>query len=104
MNIGDFKIGSAPYLIAEASINHGGSVNTACDMAEAAKEAGCNVVKFQTYITEHFCAPEDPMFSTFKHCELPRDSWKTISDHCKQVGITFLSTPQNVEDLKLLTV
>ena len=102
MKIGSFEIGSAPFIIAEASINHNGSIDCACDMVLAAKEAGATCIKFQTYHTEDFCRPDDPMFETFKRCELPPSAWPKIKEVCDQENIMFLSTPQNRSDLDIL--
>ena len=40
-----------PFLIAEAGINHNGSVNQAIKMINSAKKSGADAIKFQTYIT-----------------------------------------------------
>lgn len=102
MKIGPHEIGKEPFLIAEAGINHLGNMTRALRMVDVAKETGCTAVKFQTYRTEEFCQPDDPMFQTFKDCELPDKAWPVLSDYCKKVGITFLSTPQNPSDLAKL--
>lgn len=104
MRIGKREIGQdhPPYLIAEAGLCHNGSLVRAVQMVTAAKEAGCDAVKFQTYRTEEFCQPNDPMFPIFKTSELPAKTWGILKQACDQVGIDFLSTPQNVDDLELL--
>lgn len=102
MKIGALEIGKEPFIIAEAGINHGGIVNNACEMVYIANRAGCSAIKYQTYRTEEFCRPDDPMFDIFKQCELPRDSWSIIKEECDRMEIVFLSTPQNPSDLELL--
>lgn len=102
MKIGSFEIGSAPFLIAEASINHNGDLDRACNMIDVAKYSGADCCKFQTYRTEDFCRPNDPMFDTFKRCELPSAAWQILKDRCDRAEIVFLSTPQNRSDLDIL--
>ena len=51
MKINNFNIGKnyAPYVIAEAGINHNGNIQTAYDMIRVAKKSGANAIKFQTF-------------------------------------------------------
>jgi len=105
-----------PYCIAEVGINHNGDLAIAKRMIEAAKAAGADAVKFQTFKAEEFCGDPsqtftyqsqgkivtEPMLAMFQRCELPRGSWREIKVHCETVGITFFSTPQNLSDLDLL--
>ena len=102
MKIGSFEVGAEPFLIAEASLNHLGNITRALRMVDAAKDAGCTAVKFQTYCTQEFCRFDDPMYQTFKDCELPDRAWPVLSDYCKRLEIIFLSTPQNPSDLAKL--
>lgn len=104
MRIGDREIGAdqEPFIIGEAGLNHCGSVERAMIMASVAKEAGCDAVKYQTYKTEEFCQPDDPMFDTFKECELKREDWFELKAYCDYEKIIFMSTPQNPSDLDLL--
>ncbi|MBK7000783.1 MAG: N-acetylneuraminate synthase family protein [Rhodoferax sp.] len=85
-------------------------------MIEAAKAAGTDAVKFQTFKAEEFCGDPDQTFTyqsqgktvtesmleMFKRYEFPPEAWQEIKAHCKTVGITFFSTPQNRSDLDLL--
>lgn len=94
--------GHPPFLIAEAGLNHAGSLERALQMVAIAKLAGCDVVKFQTYRAAEFCRPDDPMFATFKRCELEPDTWPVIKAECERLSIIFMSTPQNRSDLDIL--
>ena len=105
-----------PYCIAEVGINHNGDLALAKRMIEAAKAAGADAVKFQTFKAEEFCGDpgqtftyrsqgktvSEPMLEMFQRHELPPESWQEIQSHCTSAGITFLSTPQNRPDLDLL--
>lgn len=105
-----------PYCIAEVGINHNGDLALAKRMIEAAKAAGADAVKFQTFKAEEFCGDpgqkftyrsqgktvSEPMLEMFQRHEFPPESWQEIQSHCRSAGITFLSTPQNRPDLDLL--
>ncbi len=118
VTIGDFKIGEdfPPFIVAEAGINHNGELEKAYEMIEVAKSAGADAVKFQTFKAEEFVgSPKqtysyksqgkeitESMLEMFKRYEFSRDEWFKIKKKCEEVGIMFLSTPQNRSDLDLL--
>lgn len=105
-----------PYCIAEVGINHNGDLAIAKQMIEAAKAAGADAVKFQTFKAEEFCGDPnqtftyksqgksvtESMLAMFQRYEFPPEVWQEIKSHCATVGITFFSTPQNRSDLDLL--
>ena len=107
---------SPPYCIAEVGINHNGDLAVAKRMIEVAKESGADAVKFQTFIADEFCGDPDQTFTyksqgktftesmlaMFKRHEFSSSSWRELKRHAELIGITFLSTPQNSGDLKLL--
>lgn len=90
------------YVIAEAGINHNGSMETACQMAEAAKRAGANAVKFQTYVTDDICRKDNPEYAWLKKCELEYSQFRYIKLACNDIGIDFISTPDTVKDAEFL--
>lgn len=116
--IGDRVIGNntPPYCIAEVGINHNGDLAIAKRMIDAAKAAGADAVKFQTFKAEEFCGDPgqtftyqsqgkqitESMLEMFRRYEFPLESWREIKAYCASVGITFFSTPQNTSDLELL--
>jgi sialic acid synthase SpsE len=107
---------SEPYIIAEAGINHQGSLSRALKMIDVAKSCGVDAIKFQTFNADEFIADKkitysyfskgkkicESMHAMFKRHELKEDDWRIIKNRCKKAKITFLSTAQNYTDLKLL--
>ena len=105
-----------PYVIAEAGINHNGSVDRALEMVEVAAQSGANAIKFQTFKAVDFCGDPkqmftyrskgvevtEPMLDMFTRNQLPDHAWQEIKNHSLRHNITFFSTPQNISDLDLL--
>lgn len=105
-----------PFIIAEVGINHNGCLAKAKEMIDVAKAANVDAVKFQTFKAVEFCGDPDQMFTyrsqgkeitesmleMFSRYEFDDVEWKELAEYCKEVGITFLSTPQNESDLDLL--
>lgn len=105
------------YIIAEAGVNHNGSFELALRLCDAAKEAGVDAVKFQTWKTENIVTVrahqaayqtentgvEESQFDMLKKLELSYDHFRAIQDYCKKIGIDFLSTPDEEESLEFLT-
>src|SRR4051812_25532131 len=103
----------APFIVAEAGINHNGDAERALAMMQCAREAGADAIKFQTFRAEEFVGDPsqmftyrsqgrevtEPMLDMFRRCELPGDAWLRIKQECDRCGILFFSTPQNRSDL-----
>lgn len=105
-NIGNSKV---PYIIAEAGVNHNGSVKIAKKMVDIAKKAGANAIKFQSFITDEIILKAAPKatyhkkttgsdkklswYNLLKSQEMNAKMHKDILRHCKKKKITFLSTP-----------
>lgn len=103
-------------IIAEAGVNHNGSVKLAKDLCLAAKEAGADVVKFQTWITEKIITREvkqadyqientgnnQSQYDMLKSLELSFDQFREIKAYCDEIGITFASTADEPESLDFL--
>jgi N,N'-diacetyllegionaminate synthase len=105
----------ATLIIAEAGVNHNGNLDLALRLCDEACAAGADVVKFQTWKTESLMLPDTPLapyqqvggdhadqYAMAKSLELPYADFVTISDHCRNIGIRFLSTPDEVESLHFL--
>jgi len=104
------------YIIAEAGVNHNGKLDLALKLCDAAKEAGVDAVKFQTWKTESIVTAsarqaayqtentgkEESQYDMLKGLELSYDHFRTIQDYCKKIGIDFLSTPDEEESLEFL--
>ena len=104
------------YIIAEAGVNHNGQLDLALKLCDAAKEAGVDAVKFQTWKTENIVTAqarqaayqtentwvEESQYDMLKKLELSYDHFRYISDYCQKIGIDFLSTPDEEESLEFL--
>ena len=91
-----------PYIVAEAGINHNGSMRAALEMIQRAKEAGADAVKFQKYVTDEFTTPDDPLYETFKRCEFSDGVWLVLKKAADRAGIDFFAAAQNPSDLVFL--
>jgi N-acetylneuraminate synthase len=104
------------YIIAEAGVNHNGSLDLAFDLVDAAVNAGVNAVKFQTYKTENLVTKhakqakyqvknigeETSQFDMLKKLELSYDEFDQIKAYCDKKKIEFLSTPFDRESVDFL--
>lgn len=107
---------SPVFIIAEAGINHNGDLNLALKLIEAAKKAGADCIKFQTFkasrvVTSNAEKAEyqkkttdikESQFEMLEKLELSTTDYFEIIEKCKQENILFLSTPYNEEDVDLL--
>jgi len=104
------------FIIAEAGVNHNGSLDLARKLIDAAFKAGADAVKFQTYKTEKFIsriAPKaeyqrettgdgESQFEMLKKLELGEETFGVLNQYCGEKGIQFLSTPFDIESLDML--
>lgn len=105
------------YIIAEAGVNHNGDKHLAFKLCDAAKEAGVDAVKFQTWKTEKIVTKRAALaeyqeknisdkgasqYEMLKQLELSYDEFIEVRDYCNQIGIQFLSTPDTEEDMAFL--
>ena len=106
----------SPYVIAEISANHNGSLETALTIIERAKSAGSDAVKIQTYkpdtITlncddEEFCIKGGlwdgrTLYDLYDQAHMPWDWHKPLFDHARKTGITIFSSPFDSTAIDLL--
>ena len=81
------------FMVAEAGINHEGSLAKAKELAYAAKESNADAVKFQTYQTHLRVNADNQFFNLLKDCELTYDEHAELKEYCDQIGIEYFSTP-----------
>ena len=94
--------GFPTYVIAEVGINHNGDVKLARETIDAAIMSGADAVKLQTYTTEGFIHPENPIFEAVRSCELTKDEYKELFEYARSKGAVVFSTPECIEDIRFL--
>ena len=104
-------------IIAEAGVNHNGSLSIAKQLILAAKEAGADFIKFQTFQAKHMVSKTAPkanyqiknthnqesQLTMLQKLELTKEMHDELHAYCKQVGIGFLSTAFDSESVDLLS-
>ncbi|AVK82796.1 N-acetylneuraminate synthase [Lysinibacillus sp. B2A1] len=104
------------YIIAEAGVNHNGSIEMAKELVKVAKEAGADAVKFQTFKAENLVTKTakqanyqienlgkpTSQYEMLKKLELKFDEFLALHQYCNKLGIEFLSTPFDVESVDFL--
>lgn len=103
-------------IIAEAGVNHNGSLDRAMEMVHAACDAGADYVKFQTFVPELLIAASAPkaeyqkqatgssetQLEMLQHLSLGLDAFPRLAAECEQCGIGFLSTPFDLTSIDAL--
>jgi N,N'-diacetyllegionaminate synthase len=104
------------FIIAEAGVNHNGSLDMAFQLIDVAVAAGADAVKFQTFKAEKVIATNAPkagyqkkttgsdesQLEMVKKLELDEKAHTMLNEHCQDKGIQFLSTPFDLESIDLL--
>ena len=108
---------SRVYVIAEAGVNHNGSLARAKKMVDVAAEAGADAVKFQVFKAERLVSRTakkaeyqqknksegKTQFDMLKKLELSESDFKNLADHCRLKKIDFLATPFDEQSADFLT-
>ncbi len=103
-------------IIAEAGVNHNGSIELAKTMIDQAKNAGVDYIKFQTFKAEKLVSvhaakadyqktntnSDETQFEMIKKLELDIDAHKGLIQYCNAKGIKFISTPFDLDSIDLL--
>jgi len=104
------------FIIAEAGVNHNGSIKLAKELIDVAVEAGVNAVKFQTWKTELLVTKkakqaeyqfentkiEESQFEMLKKLELSYSDFQKLKEYCDAKGIIFMSTPDEITSADFL--
>jgi N-acetylneuraminate synthase len=107
---------SNAFIIAEAGVNHNGSLELALRLIDAAKASGANAVKFQTFradllasrsaqkapYQERTTSNSESQFAMLQRLELDAATHRHLIDRCREAGIQFLSSPFDMESADLL--
>ena len=108
---------SRALIIAEAGVNHNGSIEMAKQLVEKAKEAGVDYIKFQTfkasklvtksakqaeYQQRNLGSQEDSQYQMLKKLELSPEEHQILIDYCQELGIKFFSTAFDFDSIEYL--
>ena len=105
------------FIIAEAGVNHNGSVEIAKKLINVAAESGANAVKFQTFKAENVVTKNaqkanyqkqttdtlESQFDMIKKLELDTNTHEELISYCQEKRITFLSTPFDHDSINMLS-
>ena len=108
--------GDHTYIIAEAGVNHNGSLAMARKLVEVAAAAGADAVKFQTFKADKLVSRAaikaeyqtrgtdgaESQHEMIRKLELDEEAHELLAEHCRLCGIEFLSTPFDLESVELL--
>lgn len=103
------------FIIAEAGVNHNGSVDLALQLIDEAAKSGANAVKFQSFKAEHLVSRQaktaeyqrdrtgiDDQHSMLKKLEMSEDFHQQLFERCKTKNIEFMSTPFDINSAQYL--
>ena len=104
------------FIIAEAGVNHNGSLELAKKLVDAAKDAGADCVKFQTFVSKNIVSknavkaeyqkqqtePEESQQDMLKKLELSFDEFVELNEYCKSKDIEFMSTAFDFDSIDFL--
>lgn len=105
-----------PYIIAELSANHNGSIDTAKKTILAAKESGANAIKLQTYTSDSMTIESNKedfiikgglwdgykLYDLYEEASTPYEWHQELFNYAKNIGITIFSTPFDEEAVDFL--
>lgn len=104
------------FIVAEAGVNHNGSVEIAKKLIDAAIDAGADAIKFQTFKSDELATKEagkaqyqkggsedsENQLEMLKKLELSEDDFESLRGYCMEKGVIFLSTPFDFQSSDLL--
>ena len=118
VTLGEKTIGDAfpCFIIAEAGVNHNGSLKIAKKLVDVACNAKVDAIKFQTYKSEELVTPDAALknyqmkntgkkqtqLEMLKKLELNHSDFKELKTYCDKKNIVFLSTPHSYDAIDFL--
>ena len=107
---------TAVYFVAEAGVNHNGSVDDALRLIDVAAAAGADAVKFQTFRADALVSrdaakaeyqkrstgEDEGQWALLKKLELDEQAHERMAAHCREAGIEFVSTPFDIDSGRFL--
>ncbi len=104
------------FIIAEAGVNHNGSLDLARKLIDAAKRIGADAIKFQTFKASQLVSlnaekadyqkvttsVDESQYAMIRKLELSREDHLNLIEHCREKDIAFLSSPFSEESADLL--
>jgi N,N'-diacetyllegionaminate synthase len=104
------------YVIAEAGVNHNGSLEIAKNMVDCAKESGADCIKFQTFVSKNIVSKNaekadyqklqndscESQLDMLRKLELSYEEFCELNQYCQSVGIEFLSTGFDFDSIDFL--
>lgn len=108
--------GQPCFIVAEAGVNHNGSLEMARQLVDVAVQAGADAVKFQTFKAERLVTPDAPkadyqllttdaaesQYEMVRRLELSEEAHRDLMAYCREQGILFMSTPFGEESADFL--
>jgi N-acetylneuraminate synthase/N,N'-diacetyllegionaminate synthase len=111
----DIPADDSVYVIAEAGVNHNGDLDLAHRLVDIAAASGADAVKFQTFSADKLVSStaattpyqrdrggSSDQRSLLEALTLPESAWAELRDHATESGITFLSTPFDIDSAEML--
>lgn len=104
------------FVIAEAGVNHNGRLDLAKELVDAAKEAGADCIKFQTFVSKNIVSKtaakadyqkeqtdsEESQYDMLKKLELSFEDFEALNTYCKHKAIEFMSTAFDFDSIDFL--
>ena len=100
-------------IVGEVALSHDGSLGLAHAFIDAIASAGADAVKFQTHIAAAESTPAEPFrvafskqdetrYDYWRRMEFSETEWRGLSEHCRDRGVLFISSPFSIEAVDLL--
>ncbi|KZR72327.1 N,N'-diacetyllegionaminic acid synthase [Prochlorococcus marinus str. MIT 1318] len=104
------------FIVAEAGVNHNGSVSQAKELIDAAKDCGCDAIKFQAWKAEHLASNDAQLadyqksqvaassqYEMLSKLSLEKEDHIMLKQYCFDKGIQYLCSPFDIEGIEMLS-